>query len=193
MVLKIFHWKRHKETSSVVWLLEKLEKNMLKRGDFKNHFQCTSHSLSLSVKGVLKKHTDIQVRPLSLFSVKCVWFLYEIQPLASVTHFRWPSLEHRESQKSGSALWWLSRHDHLEENCQEIKSNSMGRPGFKLTLKFSINPPLPSAIPRVLSVDERTDMDGSPIMHLERVDNSACRFSRSEQRVRSCVGEKFKN
>lgn len=68
----------------------------------------------------------------------------------------------------------------------------MGRPGFRLTLKFSINPPLPSVVPRVLSVDER-DMDGSPIMHLERVDNSACRFSRSEQRVRSCVGDKWKN
>lgn len=56
----------------------------------------------------------------------------------------------------------------------------MRRPGFKLTLKFSINPPLPSVVPRALSVDERVDMDESPIMHLERVDNSVCRFSKSE-------------
>lgn len=60
--------------------------------------------------------------------------------------------------------------------------------GFKLTLKFSINPPLPSEVP--LSADARLDIDGSPIMHLERVDNSACRFSRSEERVRSCFREK---
>lgn len=78
-----------------------------------------------------------------------------------------------------------------KKQCKGIKlKNPMGSRGFKLTLKFSINPPLPSAAPRTLSVDERADMDGSPIMHLERVDSSACRFSRSEQRVRSCVGEK---
>lgn len=71
-----------------------------------------------------------------------------------------------------------------------MKSSHAGMQGFKLTLKFSINPPLPSEAPRALSADAGVDIDGSPIMHLERVDNSACRFSRSEERVRSCFREK---
>lgn len=165
----------------------KNSKKIIWKSRFLNLFQLTSQSLCLSVKGVLK---TIQFSPLSVCSVKHVRFRCYILPLASVRCFRWPSLEHRESQKSGSALWWLSKHGHPEEKCKEIKSNPMGRPAFKLTLKFSINPPLPSVVPRALSVDERADM--SPIMHLERVDNSACRFSRSEQRVRSCVGQKWK-
>lgn len=64
-----------------------------------------------------------------------------------------------------------------------LKLERRGRPTF--TLKFSINPPLPSDAPRTPSEDGRADSDGSPIMHWERVESSACKLSRSNERVRS--------
>lgn len=53
------------------------------------------------------------------------------------------------------------------------------------TLKFSMKLPLPSEGPRALSEDETAYSKGCPIMHWERVDSSACRLSRSDDRVRS--------
>lgn len=50
-----------------------------------------------------------------------------------------------------------------------------------------MNPPLPSDAPRTLSEDGSTDSDGSPIMHWERAESSACKLSRSEERVRSFI------
>lgn len=54
-----------------------------------------------------------------------------------------------------------------------------------LTLKFSMNPPLPSVTPLIPSEVERVDTGEPPIMHWERVDSSACRPSRRDERVRS--------
>lgn len=179
MVLEIFHWKRRNHRRCLIaWKIIIFSNTV-----YENLFQLTSHSLSLSVKGVLK---NTQFRPLNVFSVKHVRFFF----VKSYLRLLWST--------SADLLWnteTLKRvAPHSDgslntEKCKKIKTNPMGRPGFNLTLKFSINPPLPSVVPRVLSVDARADMDGSPIMHLERVDNSACRFSRSEQRVRSCAGE----
>lgn len=57
------------------------------------------------------------------------------------------------------------------------------------TLKFSMNPPLPSDATRTPSEDGRVlDTDGSPIMHWERVESSVCKLSSSDERVRSCNG-----
>lgn len=56
-----------------------------------------------------------------------------------------------------------------------------------------MNPPLPSDAPRTPSEEGRADSDGSPIMHWERVESSACKLSRSDDRVRSFVkGEEGK-
>lgn len=48
-----------------------------------------------------------------------------------------------------------------------------------------MNPPLPSDVPRTPSEQGREASDGSPIMHWERVESSACKLSRSDERVRS--------
>lgn len=48
-----------------------------------------------------------------------------------------------------------------------------------------MKPPLPSEGPRTLSEEETAHSKGCPIMHWERVDSSACRLSRSDDRVRS--------
>ena len=60
---------------------------------------------------------------------------------------------------------------------------------LKRTLKFSMNPPLPSDAPLKPSDEGRADSDRSPIMHWERVESSACKLSRSDERVRSFITE----
>lgn len=94
------------------------------------------------------------------------------------------------SQKSGSALLWLSKDSNSEEESENSDVNNERQESSAFTLKFSMNPPLPSDIPRTPSEDGRADSDGSPIIHWERVDSSACKLSRSDERVRSFVREK---
>lgn len=107
-------------------------------------------------------------------------------------HCRRSSWVPQESQKSGSALWWLSEERDSEGKWRSgnSKVNNVMRGRSTCTLKFSMNPPLPSDVPRTPSEDGRADSDGSPIMHWERVDSSACKLSRSDERVRSFVREK---
>lgn len=104
-------------------------------------------------------------------------------------HFHWSSWVHQESQKSGSARGWLSTKSHLEEKqfkyIHDVHRVSHCR--MTSTLKFSMNPPLPSEDARTPSEEERADSNGSPTMQWERVESSVCKLSRRDDRVRNCA------
>lgn len=104
-------------------------------------------------------------------------------------HFHWSSWVHQEYQKSGSARGWLSIKSHLEEkqfkHIHDVHRVSHCR--MTSTLKFSMNPPLPSEDARTPSEEERADSNGSPTMQWERVESSVCKLSRRDDRVRNCA------